>query len=186
MGSGHSRNKGDGVQLLVGAGNSREKKVFVPGREQWDGLVTLDLMQDTRPDVVWNIEHRPLPFAANSFDEIHAYDVLEHLSAQGDWKGFFSEWSEWWRLLKPGGLMCAVSPHWSSPWAWMDPGHRRVYGPELLGFLDQTMYADQIGQTPMTDYRSVWDGDFEPVRLHLHDNRQFEYVLRAHKPKRGG
>jgi SAM-dependent methyltransferase len=172
------------MELLLGAGRSREKKVVVPGRETWTNLVTLDLFDTHNPDVVWDIEQRPLPFPDNTFDEIHAYDVLEHLSQQGDWKGFFDEWCEWYRLLKPGGLVCALSPHWSSPWAWMDPGHRRVYGPEVLGFLDQSMYAAQVGVTPMTDYRSIYHADFEPVRLHLHENRQFEYVLRAIKPAR--
>lgn len=172
------------MELLLGAGRSREKKIKLDGRETWSNLTTLDMFDTYKPDVVWDLEQRPLPFPDNTFDEIHAYDVLEHLSQQGDWKSFFEEWSEWYRLLKPGGVMCAVSPHWSSPWAWMDPGHRRVYGAELLGFLDQTMYAEHVHSSPMTDYRAIYKGDFDPVRLHLHENKQFEYVLRAVKPAR--
>lgn len=172
------------MELLLGAGASRNKKLSMPDRQQWRGLVTLDMFDTHKPDVVWDLQERPLPFGDNTFDEIHAYDVLEHLSQQGDWIGFFDEWAEWYRLLKPGGHIFAISPHWSSPWAWMDPGHRRVYGPEIIAFLDQTQYAAQIGVTPMTDYRAVWRGDFEPVHIVVTPERQFEYVLRAHKPAR--
>jgi SAM-dependent methyltransferase len=64
-----------------------------------------------------------LPFDDNTFDEIHAYEVLEHIGKQGDWMRILREWSEWWRILKPGGHLYASSPLWSSEWAWGDPGH---------------------------------------------------------------
>lgn len=173
------------MELLLGAGSSRVKKVYFNDRPQWTELVTVDMCDAHKPDVVWDIQNRPLPFEDDTFDEIHAYDVFEHLSQQGDWEGFFDEWSEWYRMLKPGGLVFAISPHWSSPWVWMDPGHRRAYGPELLTFLDRTEYERQVGVTPMTDYRFVWDGDFEPIHLEVKPNGPFTYVLRAHKPVRG-
>lgn len=172
------------MQLLVGAGKSRDKKLSLPGCGSWQGLVTLDVFEAHAPDVVHDLNVRPLPFADDTFSEVHAYDVLEHLGRQGDWASFFSEWSEWWRILKPGGHLFAISPHWSSPWAWMDPGHTRVYGPEVLAFLDQTQYVAQVGVTPMTDYRSVYRADFEPVHVNITANRQFEYVLKANKPAR--
>jgi SAM-dependent methyltransferase len=172
------------MELLVGAGQSRIKKLAPPGRDAWDHLVTLDMFEAHNPDVVWDLENRPLPFDNDAFDEIHAYDVLEHLGRQGCWQSFFEEWSEWWRILKPGGVFCGVSPHWSSPWAWMDPGHRRVYGPEIITFLDQTQYAAQVGVSPMTDYRSVYKADFEPFHIKITAERQFEYGLKAHKPAR--
>lgn len=173
------------MELLLGAGSSRIKKVAIPGKKEWKHLVTLDLFDTHNPDVVWDMENRPLPFDDDTFDEIHAYDVLEHLSHQGDWEGFFAEWSEWYRLLKPGGMICAISPHWSSPWAWGDPGHRRVYGPEILTFLEMPQYEKQVGKTPMTDYRSHWQGDFEPLHMNVSEGGQFVYVLKAHKPVRG-
>jgi SAM-dependent methyltransferase len=174
------------MELLVGAGASREKKVKRPGdKGDWTNLVTLDMYENHGVDVVHDLRVRPLPFPDDTFNEIHAYDVLEHLGQQGDFVSFFAEWSEWWRILKPGGHMFAISPHWSSPWAWGDPGHTRVYGPECISFLDQTEYQRQIGVSPMTDYRSIYKADFEPVFLKVEANRQFVYVLKAHKPIRG-
>ena len=55
-----------------------------PGRPGWTDLVTLDVNADHSPDVVHDLESVPLPFADETFDEIHAYEVLEHTGAQGD------------------------------------------------------------------------------------------------------
>lgn len=172
------------MELLVGCGTNRDKKMYIKGRAQWDGLVTLDMFDAHKPDVVHDLTHRPLPFGDDAADEIHAYDVLEHLSQQGDYRSFFAEWSEWWRILKPGGLIFAISPHWSSPWAWGDPGHTRVYGIECLTYLDQTKYS-QVGTTSMTDYRPIYKADFEVMHAEAQQGGPFQYVLKAHKPARG-
>jgi hypothetical protein len=73
---------------------------------------------------------------------------------------FFEEWSEWYRMLKPDGVLCGISPRWDSAWAWGDPGHTRIVGPECMTYLNQEEYTNQVGKSPMTDYRFVWKGDF--------------------------
>jgi SAM-dependent methyltransferase len=172
------------VELLIGAGASREKRLWPAGGGGWRELVTLDINPDHRPDVVWDLNVRPLPFADDTFDEVHAYEVLEHLGRQGDWRAFFEEWSEWWRILKPGGLLIGTSPHWSSKWAWMDPGHTRAMGPEMLVFLDQSEYARQVGRTPMSDYRFVYKADFTVFHCRVDEGGTFQFGLRAVKPSR--
>ena len=74
------------TQILLGAGSSREKRLGVRGCHTWDGLVTLDFNSDHNPDVVHDLNVFPYPFDDNSADEIHAYEVVEHLGQQGDWK----------------------------------------------------------------------------------------------------
>ncbi len=170
-------------ELLLGAGASREKKLGVEGREAWTDLVTLDFSNEHSPDVVHDL-NKPLPFEADYADEIHAYDVMEHIGQQGDWQGFFAQWSDIWRVLKPGGMFFGISPHWSSPWAWGDPGHTRVYGPEVLTFLSQAEYAERVGTTPMTDYRFWYQADFDVLATAVQPNRQFAYILKAVKPSR--
>ncbi len=170
------------MELLLGCGNSREKKLRVAGMpSEWTHLVTLDMFEDAKPDVVWNLENVPLPFADGIFDEIHAYDVLEHMGALGDWRFFFRQFEDFWRLLKPNGIFCAITPHPTSPWAWGDPGHTRVIPPEALQYLSQAEYARQVGKTPMTDYRSAYKGDFEILNNTVSDNLQTLIVLRAIK-----
>lgn len=173
------------MEILLGCGHDRGKKLHPPGRDQWSGLVTVDMNPEVRPDVVADVSG-PLPFAADSADEIHAYDVLEHLGAQGDWRLFFAQFSEWWRILKPGGFFCALVPRHDREWAWGDPGHTRVIQPESLTFLSQQVYADELDgehRTNRTDYRRWYRADFDLFGAKLLD-AQLAFVLRAVKPSR--
>ena len=169
--------------LLLGCGSSRERRISWGDRAAWSDLVTLDFNDDHKPDVVHDISKIPLPFPDNTFDEIHAYEVMEHVGTQGDWKFFFEQWSDLWRILKPGGVLLGTSPAQHSNWAWGDPGHTRVLSPELFTFLVQRQYTAQVGVTPMTDYRFVYRADFEPRLLAIDDGR-FSYIMEAIKPSR--
>jgi SAM-dependent methyltransferase len=174
------------MELLIGCGHKRDKRVWLEGRREWAGLVTLDINPSVGADVVHDLTVLPLPFADDTFDEIHAYEVLEHTRQQGDWRGFFTEFSEFWRILKPGGTMHATCPAWSGAWAWGDPGHTRVMQPETLGFLDQAAYSRECipGGTARTDYRFVWRGDFEIIFGQIDEATGHSFVLRAVKPSR--
>lgn len=173
------------MDLLLGAGSRRIKHVLAPGEgAAWNDLVTLDINPDHKPDIVWDLTKRPLPFADNTFNTVRAFEVLEHLGQQGDYRAWFDEWSEWWRILKHDGYFIGTSPDCYSRWAWGDPGHTRVVSPEAMTFLDQSEYTRQIGITPMTDYRFIYKADFQPIRLQVNGNRQFTYILQAIKPSR--
>ena len=147
--------------LLLGAGNSRVRKIRPPqSPEDFGELTTLDIDPSTGCDVVHDLNVLPYPFADGEFDEIHAYEVLEHCGRQGDWKFFFDQFAEFYRMLKPEGLVCFTVPMWNSEWAWGDPGHTRVITPGSLIFLDREQYK-QIGKSSMTDYRPWLRCDFE-------------------------
>ena len=76
-------------ELLIGCGRRREKLMYdqsSPELSQWQGLVTLDINLDHKPDVAHDLTTLPYPFDDNTFDEIYAYEVLEHTGAQGDYK----------------------------------------------------------------------------------------------------
>ena len=167
-------------ELLLGCGNRRLKQVHPPGRSEWSALTTLDCDPDCNPDVLHDLNLQPLPFEADTFDELHAYEVLEHVGRQGDWQGFFREFSEYWRILKPDGVLFGSCPDVTSRWAWGDPGHTRIIGPECLTFLSQAQYAAQVGKTPMTDYRAIYKADMELVASHR-QGELYYFGLRAIK-----
>ena len=153
-----------GKVLLIGAGSSKQKLIGCHENVNWCGdVVTLDNNKDHSPDVVWDLEQLPYPFMDSEFDEIHGYEVLEHTGFQGDWKFFFDQFSEFHRILKPGGVFCATVPRWDRKWGWGDPSHKRIINEGTLVFLDQDEYKKQIGHTAMSDFRYYYKADFKCV-----------------------
>ena len=165
-------------ELLLGCGKSRLKAIHL-GNPEWTDLTTLDLYPECEPDILWDLNLTPWPLADNAYDEVHAYEVLEHLGSQGDYEAFFAHFHELWRILKPSGRLYASTPALHSPWIWGDPGHRRVVSAESLTFLDQDNYS-QVGITAMTDYRTWWRGDFKPIVMETKGDN-FVFVLEARK-----
>lgn len=162
-------------ELLIGCGSSRVKQIGV-NSQTWKDLTTLDHEPRHEPDVVHDLESLPYPFEDAQFDEIHAYEVLEHTGRQGDWRFFFAQWSEFYRILKPQGLFHGTVPLPTSVWAWGDPSHTRVLPLATFGFLSQAFY-DQVGTTTSSDFRAVWKGDFRLAYESTDDTRQF-FILR--------
>lgn len=165
-------------ELLLGCGLRTKKDIYLPDRgKEFHDLVRLDNNADHKPDVVWDLTCHPLPFKDEEFDEIHAYDVLEHLAYQGNYRFFFKEFTEYNRILKPGGYFFATCPSWNSPWAFGDPSHKRIISKETLVFLQQKQYEEQVGKTKMSDFRNIYKVDFEVI--HANDkNGTFSFVLK--------
>lgn len=171
----------DYKELLLGCGHRREKLIKIPGHEDWSDLTTLDMNPDCKPDIVCHLNPWQLwPLDANSFDEIHAYEVLEHVGVQGELQHFFHDFGEIWRILKPNGYLCATVP--AGPiWTWGDPGHRRVINEGSLVFLCQAEYERQLGNTAMSDYRSLLGNtNFETQQIGKSDDAMW-FVLKALK-----
>lgn len=178
-------------ELMIGCGSRWVKDRRLPSASliltrqhsaneyDFKNLVTLDINPDHKPDILFNLEridgagHNRIPFPVNTedfaptpdnfYDEIHAYEVLEHIGRQGDYRKFFDQFAEFWRILRPGGFLFATVPLWSSEWAWGDPSHTRIITPGTLVFLSQRQYREQVGKTPMSDFRWCYKADFETV-----------------------
>jgi len=155
-------------ELLIGCGNRRSKDMGATDQKEFKNLTTLDIDENCKPDVLWDLNDLPYPFGDNYFDEIHAYDVLEHFGAQGDYRAFFAQFSEFWRISKHGALFLATVPVWNGMWAFGDPGHTRVLPPGCFHYLAQKQY-EQVGTTKMTDYRHLYKADFQIIKIHGFD-----------------
>lgn len=180
---------------------------LLPESERWQNVVTVDLnpacdpdlvidlsqtiwtmdptavLRRPEPDVLDEIEGGDLQLKADAFDEVHAYEVFEHIGQSGDYETYFAQFDEIWRLLKPGGFFCATVPSRFSIWAWGDPGHTRIINPASVIFLQRPHYGNEVGTGPSSDYRDVFSGDFDIV--YSFDNEHtFSFVLQAMKPTR--
>jgi SAM-dependent methyltransferase len=167
-------------ELLIGCGSRIVKDLSLDGCHEFKNVVRLDINKDHNPDVVHDLTVHPLPFSDNEFDEIHAYEVLEHLAYQGDYKFFFSEFSEYARILKPGGRFFGSVPAMGSHWVWGDPSHKRVIQPQSFVFLSQDEYKNQVGNTPMSDFRYLYKADFKLIASKTTEHRYF-FVLEVTK-----
>ncbi len=168
-------------ELLLGSGINNLKQIKLPADQSWEfeNLITLDINPDRNPDIVWDLNNIPYPFADNIFDEVHAYHVLEHLGTQGDVKSFFGFFDEMYRLLKPNGRFYAIVPYWKSDWVFGDPGHTRVIHPNMLGFLKQSFY-EGVGQSPSSDYRYIYKSSFKVLEMNYTEdpnNGVFGFIL---------
>lgn len=168
-------------ELLLGCGVNREKRIKWEGTpETWANLTTLDIDPSCAPDVVHDMNVLPYPFADNAFDEVHAYECLEHCGRQGDARFFFAQFDELWRILKPGGLLAGTVPAWDSPWAWGDPQHTRVLPKESFLMLGRDIYEAEVGKTSITDYRAWFEGNFTPLAF-KESEHQLGFLLKAVK-----
>lgn len=171
-------------ELLMGCGSTRDKRITtteIPAG--WQNLTTLDIAASANADVVHNLDVFPYPFDDNSFDEIHAYEVLEHCGRQGDGAFFFGQFAEIWRILKPGGYFCATVPRWDSPMAWGAPDHKRVLPADVFVFLDPEYYERNLGKPDVcaADYRP-WLGTTNLQMVgHTERGGSLAVVLRAVK-----
>lgn len=163
--------------LLIGCGRDHTKKVQYKGVAEWEGeLIKMDMNPNCGADVVWDMEIKPLPFRDNEFSEVHAYNCLEHWGRQGDWRGWFDEMEEYWRILKPGGIFCAIVPVGEDSFA--DPGHTRFFSQNHFLFLNQKFYDhNEIKGTCFTDYRWYWKKNFDILHAESMDSH-IAFILR--------
>jgi cyclopropane fatty-acyl-phospholipid synthase-like methyltransferase len=146
---------------------------------------SLDMNPDANPDVVFNLDDlhyygTRLPFADEEFDEIHAYEVLEHVGRLGNYRGFFMEFQEYWRILKPGGRMIGTTPGQKGHWTFGDPGHTRVICHQTMLFLTESLYSN-LGETVASDYRSLVDPCWWHVEADMEQENKYVFCLRKEK-----
>ena len=113
--------------MAGGAEVSAERLNLGCGTDIRSGWVNLDVAALPGVDVVHDLDELPLPFEDASFDAIAAKDVLEHL----DWIPVLRELH---RILRPGGRVAVMSPHFTSPAVWVDPTHRAAFSIQTFEF----------------------------------------------------
>ena len=102
------------------------------GRDLMAGAVNVDISPDVGADVVCDLSRRPWPFPDDSFDVIHAQDVIEHLPDT------LAAFEEIHRVCAPGATVHVTVPHFSSANAYADPTHLRFFSHSTFDFFTET------------------------------------------------
>jgi hypothetical protein len=97
------------------------------------GLVNLDIAALPGVDVVHDVNMLPLPFPADSFDEILCNDILEHVDLVPVLKDCH-------RILASGRRMRIEVPHFTSNNNFVDPTHRNRFSVKTLRFFVKDTY----------------------------------------------
>ncbi len=88
------------------------------GQNKLAGAIGIDRAALPGVDVVHDLNSFPYPFEANSFDEIRLIHVIEHLDS------ILRVMEEIHRLVRPGGRVTIITPHYTDFQSWNDPTHK--------------------------------------------------------------
>ena len=96
----------------------------------------MDRIAGTGADVLCDLDRFWCPFRDNSFDQVRAVHVIEHVS------DVIRTMEEFHRLLRPGGEVYIATPHYTDFSSFCDPTHRwhlnsfslRYFGEDHAGF----------------------------------------------------
>ena len=88
------------------------------GRRKFPGAIGVDAQSDSDADVRHDLDCLPYPFEGASADIVIMRHVIEHLA------DIVATLREVARILKPGGRVLVLTPHFSDSSSWIDPTHR--------------------------------------------------------------
>jgi SAM-dependent methyltransferase len=88
------------------------------GPRKYPGAIGADRNQHTAADVRCDFDRGFLPFADNSFDEVRAVHLVEHVA------DIVRLVEEMHRVARPGGRLVVVTPHYTDASSFADPTHR--------------------------------------------------------------
>jgi len=88
------------------------------GIKKKPGAIGLDRNPASRPDVLADLDRFPYPFRDSSFDALQAIHVIEHVS------DVIRAMEEFHRIVRPGGEVLIVTPHYTDFSSFCDPTHR--------------------------------------------------------------
>jgi SAM-dependent methyltransferase len=127
------------------------------GRKYHADAVNVDLVAETGPDLVHDLNRLPWPLPGNRFREVWAYDVLEHLD------DLVKVMEEIHRVCRHGAIVKVTVPHFSCANAFTDPTHRHYFG--RFSF-DYFTGENELGfYTPVRFRRRVASIIFRPTLL---------------------
>jgi SAM-dependent methyltransferase len=100
------------------------------GRKRMEGAVNVDISGRVGADVVHDLAVVPWPLPSDTFHEVHAQDVIEHIDDT------LRVMEEIHRVCANGARVHITVPHFSSGNAFTDPTHRKHFSAFSFDYFD--------------------------------------------------
>jgi predicted SAM-dependent methyltransferase len=153
-----------GVRLELGCGGTKRDA----------SAIGIDAQDLPGVDLVGDVFDALAAFPVASVDEVSSFHFFEHVE---DLPGLLEAVA---RVVKPGGHVRVVTPHFSNPYFHSDYTHRRSFGLYTLCYLARSaLFARQV-----PTYGAALLFEVEDVRLGFKSTRPF-YVRHAIKRTQG-
>lgn len=148
------------------------------GNERLAGYVNVDKYGE--PEVRWDLETFPWPWATSSIDEIRMHHVLEHLGASTE--TYLAIMREIYRVSRPDARVKITVPHPRHDDFLVDPTHvRPVLAESFLLFSKRKCLdwkARGVSNSPLALYIDV---DFELERCEFTLDKRWDDLLKTGK-----
>ena len=148
---------------------SRQKRLNIGcGKRPLADAVNLDVSDCVNADVVHDLNYVPWPFADDTFEEVHATDVLEHL------QDVVQALEEIHRISRHGAVVHVTVPHFSSANAFTDVTHRHWFGWRSFDpFVDPSGDAHALAHYSHARFRRA------SIQIHFHPSFVNKLVWRC-------
>jgi SAM-dependent methyltransferase len=98
-------------------------------RKRHPEAIGIDLLDAPCVDIVGDVYEVLERFNTGSVSQVYSYHFIEHIS------DVFRLMKELERIVKPGGRVELVAPHFSNPHFYSDPTHQKFFGLYTLCYL---------------------------------------------------
>lgn len=148
------------VELELGCGPNKKKCTSI-------GIDAIDF---DGVDLLGDIFEILKLFPNSSVDAVYAYHFIEHI------ENIESLLTELLRVIKPGGAIEFVAPHYSNPYFYSDPTHKRFFGLYTFCYLAES----KIFKRTVPNYSKVKDLELIDVKLNFKSSKYFpiRYALK--------
>jgi len=110
------------------------------GNKRLEGWINIDCVKTAATDIVRDLA-RGLPFEDSTVDEILCDNVLEHIGPPAD---LIFILNEFYRVIRPGGLVVIIVPDGRSQGSCQDPTHMRSFVPRSALYWNQDLEWPKI------------------------------------------
>ena len=104
------------------------------GRKKIIGTIGVDFIRDEAVDIQWDLNNYPWPFKNNEIDKIYFNHSISHLD------NILNVITECHRILKKGGVIEIVAPHYSSDNNFTDPTIKFSLGYRSMNYFIDDIY----------------------------------------------